>query len=218
MAQHTVSSSSHPHPSTPTPSHNMFFSASLVSAFMLLTTVQAIPQPDNGALVGRASCPAGYYPKNGACVICPPGNTCDGRTGPAQCDTGHAAPNNGTTGVCPECPAGSYQDKRGGTTCISCPAGTWGPYPAASSCRNTPSGWFQSQPGRSFRCGTCCGWEALQNGNIYPTNCSTTAKPYADPNSGNGCVAQPQRPNCVHAATCLQDPVTGKCPAAAMNY
>jgi hypothetical protein len=74
--------------------------------FTLLLTVRR--GPDNGALAARGSCSAGYYPNNGTCAICPPGtpvclasllcltystgNTCDGRTGPAQCDTGHAAP------------------------------------------------------------------------------------------------------------------------------
>jgi hypothetical protein len=51
----------------------------------------------------------------------------------------------------------------------------------------------------------------MQNGNVNPSNCTSTAKPYADRNSGNGCVAQPQTPNCVHAATCAQNPVNGSC-------
>ncbi|KAJ7461480.1 hypothetical protein FB451DRAFT_1268309 [Mycena latifolia] len=196
----------------------MFFSASVISAaLMALSAVKAIPQgSDSGKLMARG-CAAGYYPTRAGCIICPPGNTCDGQGGPAQCDTGHAAPNNGTTGVCAPCPAGTYQDKRGGTFCIPCPAGSWGAYPASSYCNKAPSGWFQSMPGMNFRCGTCCGWEARQNGNILPSNCTTTAKPFAYPNSGDGCIAQlGGTPYCAHAATCQQDPVTGACPAATM--
>ncbi|KAJ7047186.1 hypothetical protein C8F04DRAFT_1062946 [Mycena alexandri] len=197
----------------------MFFYTSVVSALMLLSVVSALPQgQDDNSLTARGSCKAGYYPTKKGCDICPPGNTCDGNTGPAPCDTGHAAPKNGTTGVCAACPAGTYQDQRGATICIPCPPGSFGPYAAASSCNKAPSGWFQSQAGKSFRCGTCCGWEALQNGNIYPTNCTTTAKPYADVNSGSGCVAKPKTPNCVHAITCKQDAVTGACPASIMSY
>ncbi|KAJ7709540.1 hypothetical protein B0H17DRAFT_1028275 [Mycena rosella] len=215
----------------------MLFSTAFVSAALMgMCSVGAVPQyapfpfdcgqwtdpicrgSENGALMARASCSAGFYPTSAGCVICPPGNTCDGRSGPAQCDTGHSAPNNGTTGVCAACPAGTYQDKRGATACIPCPAGSYGPYPASSYCNKAPSGWFQSLPGKSYRCGTCCGWEAMANGNVAPTNCTTTAKPFAYANSGSGCIAQPAgTPNCVHAATCAQD-VNGTCPSAMMNY
>ncbi|KAJ7172093.1 hypothetical protein C8R46DRAFT_1348584 [Mycena filopes] len=196
----------------------MFFSTSFVSALMLFSVVSALPKAeDDNSLVARGSeCKAGFYPTNKGCVICPPGNTCDGKTGPAPCGTGHAAPKNGTTGVCAACPAGTYQDKTGATTCIPCAAGSWGANPAASYCNKAPSGWFQSQAGKNFRCGTCCGWEALDNGNVFPKNCTTAPKTYADLNSGNGCVAQPKKANCVHALTCKQDPISGACPAATM--
>ncbi|KAJ6597254.1 hypothetical protein DFH09DRAFT_1304994 [Mycena vulgaris] len=195
----------------------MFFTASFISAALAaLSAVKALPQVDNAGLeVRAASCDPGYYRISTGCVPCPPGNTCSGNGGPAKCGAGHANPNTGLSGVCPECPAGTYMDTLGGINCIQCPKGSWAAYPASPSCKLAPSGWFQSMEGQTFRCGTCCGWETKLNGNILPTNCTGT-KPYADKNSGNGCVAQPAKANCVHAATCEQDPITGACPLGSL--
>ncbi|KAJ7311439.1 hypothetical protein DFH08DRAFT_822559 [Mycena albidolilacea] len=88
--------------------------------------------------------------------------------------------------------------------------GVAAPYNATINCNKAPSGWFQAFPGKPFKCGTCCGWEALANGNIVPTNCTTSAKPNAYKNSGSGCTAD--KTNCVHALTCAQNPTTGACP------
>ncbi|KAJ6618784.1 hypothetical protein B0H10DRAFT_2027966 [Mycena sp. CBHHK59/15] len=196
----------------------MFFVRPFVSTtLILLSTIHGIPQAD--ALTARASCSLGYYPiNNTACAICPPGNTCDGRTGPAPCGTGHAMPRNGSSGICDACPAGAFQNRTGQAACIPCDAGSYSPYPAASYCNKAPSGWFQGLPGQSFRCGTCCGWEALANGNTQATNCSNPLKPFAYPNSGSGCIAQPAgKPFCNQTASCVQF-TNGSCPAATMNY
>ncbi|KAF7363800.1 hypothetical protein MSAN_01037900 [Mycena sanguinolenta] len=196
----------------------MFFTSCFAKAIVLtvlsIGSVSALPQASNeNSLMVRAPCQPGYYLKNNVCTICPPGSTCDG-TGAAQCDMGHAQPRNGTSGVCPQCPVGTFQPNRGATSCILCPKGQYASNNASSFCDNAPSGWFQSQPGKNFICGTCCGWEAMENGNINAKNC-TGGKPNAWPNSGSGCIPSPA--NCVHAQSCSQDPITGACPPGSVT-
>ncbi|KAK7038004.1 hypothetical protein R3P38DRAFT_2903888 [Favolaschia claudopus] len=191
----------------------LFASQFIFAGAMLLVSVTALPQgSDDDALASRAkkSCPAGFYPKNNNCIICPAGNTCDGRSGPAQCATGHAAPNNGTVGACPACPPGTFQDKKGSKSCIPCAAGSFAPYPGTKSCRLCPAGFFQGLRGQKVCCGSCCGWEARGNGKSYPSNCTSRAKPNASPHSGGGCTSK--KVNCKHGLTCMQNPITGSCP------
>ncbi|KAF8205792.1 hypothetical protein K438DRAFT_1818553 [Mycena galopus ATCC 62051] len=197
----------------------MLFSSPLVVAALMAFSVGALPKADcddDSLIVPRATCKIGHYPnpaKNNACTICPPGSTCDG-TSISQCGTGHAQPKNGTSGECPQCPAGTYQPNLGATSCILCGAGSYQPYPAQSYCPQAPSGWFQSQSGKSFMCGTCCGWEAMSTGNVIAKKCKKPNNAW--PNSGSGCTISPPA-TCMAAKTCAQDPVTGACPAGSVT-
>ncbi|KAJ7481238.1 hypothetical protein B0H11DRAFT_2280472 [Mycena galericulata] len=202
----------------------MLFAASFVSAaVMLLSTVQAIPKGAVNAVEARGAvtCPAGYYDTgNSACAICPPGYTCAGgrgtNNGKAMCDTGHAAPNNGTIGVCAACPAGTYQNQRGAASCISCPPGQYSLYPASSSCNLVSDGAFVSLPGQNLTCLTCCGYAAVGNGNTMATRC-TGSKPFAYPGSGSGCISQNISSTCTPPPTCIQA-ANGTCPAGTNNH
>ncbi|KAJ7282584.1 hypothetical protein C8J57DRAFT_1218782 [Mycena rebaudengoi] len=187
----------------------MFFTAYLVSAALLMSAVSALPQVEGNVLEARGGgCSPGSYRLNGVCITCPAGNTCDGNGGPAKCDMGHSALA-GSSGECDFCTPGYYQDKRGQESCLPCPAGSYAPNYASSYCNKAPSGWFQNYTGMAFKCGTCCGWEAKANGNLVASNCTNTAKPNADINSGDGCKATSA--NCVRAASCTQN-LDGSCP------
>ncbi|KAJ7461479.1 hypothetical protein FB451DRAFT_1268303 [Mycena latifolia] len=191
----------------------MPFSSSFVSAaFMMLSSVTALPQPENGALEGRVSvsCPAGSYLYNTTtCATCPVGSFCDGSGSIQQCDSGHYQPNTNST-VCFATVPGYYQPAKGASTTIPCPAGSYQPYAAQAFCYGAPKGRFQGLPGQATVCGTCCGWAApLVNNNINPVNC-TGSTPNAWPASGDGCISSST--SCVHAATCFQF-ANGTCPA-----
>ncbi|KAJ7101626.1 hypothetical protein C8R43DRAFT_1244224 [Mycena crocata] len=193
----------------------MLFSSSFVSAaLMMFTSVTALPQPEDGALMGRASsnpCTEGSYRYNSTtCAFCPAGNSCDGKSGRAQpCDSGHYQPNMNSTACLGTLP-GQFQDAKGATTFKLCPPGSYQPYPTQAFCYGAPRGRFQSLPGQATVCGTCCGWAApLQNGNVNPVNC-TSPTPNAWPSSGDGCISKAT--SCVRAATCAQL-ADGTCPA-----
>ncbi|KAJ7709496.1 hypothetical protein B0H17DRAFT_1124105 [Mycena rosella] len=192
----------------------MLFSSSFVSAaFMMLSSVTALPQPENGALSGRATgpCAAGSYLYNATtCAFCPVGSYCDGTSGQAQqCDSGHYQPSINSTSCLATVP-GYYQNAKGANNTIPCPVGSYQPYGAQAFCYGAPKGRFQNMTGQATVCGTCCGWAApLQNNNINPVNCSGTT-PNAWPSSGDGCTAA--NTTCVRAATCIQL-ANGTCPA-----
>ncbi|KAJ7721560.1 hypothetical protein DFH07DRAFT_1067582 [Mycena maculata] len=198
----------HPHPFL----YKMFFSASFISAaLMVLSTVEAVPQGPGNGLSARATCSAGYYPNysnNGACTICPPGNYCSDGNSISKCGTGQYQPKNGTTTVCPNCPAGYYQPNLGQSSCIPAPAGSFVPYPGASSAALVSGGHFQSQTAKSFTCKTCCGYGAKTNGNTVAQKCP--ANYFANVGDGNGCTQN--KATCKVPASCVQS-ADGTCPA-----
>ncbi|KAJ7217205.1 hypothetical protein GGX14DRAFT_561729 [Mycena pura] len=191
----------------------MLFSSSVVSAFMMLSGVSALPQPDEGGLMGRASpspCPAGSYRYNTtACAYCPAGSYCDGTSGQAKlCSPGFYQPNINST-ACLGTPKGYYTNSQGNAAATPCPAGTYQPNTIQVGCNGAPSGRFQSLPGQACVCLTCSGWGApLKNNNINPVNCSGST-PNSYPGSGDGCLSKTT--NGYHAATCQQD-ANGACP------
>ncbi|KAK7013147.1 hypothetical protein R3P38DRAFT_1523554 [Favolaschia claudopus] len=192
----------------------MFFASPFVSAaLMMLGSVTALPQPENGhgGLMGRQSdCPSGSYRYNStSCAGCPAGYTCNGGSDtPQSCDTGFYQPNMGSTS-CIQTQPGFFTSQRASVTPSPCPAGSYQPYVQQAFCYGAPKGRFQQQSGRSFLCATCCGWAAtLDNNNVNPVNC-TGSKPNAWPNSGDGCISS--QTSCVHAATCAQA-ADGTCP------
>ncbi|KAJ7709539.1 hypothetical protein B0H17DRAFT_1124135 [Mycena rosella] len=197
----------------------MLFSSSFVSAaFMLFSSVTALPQPENGELASRTTglCAPGSYLYNATtCAFCPAGSSCDGKSGVAQpCGSGHYQPSVNST-ACLSCDSGHfqpsfYQNAKGANNTIPCPAGSYQPYGAQAFCYGAPKGRFQGLPGQATVCGTCCGWAApLVNNNISPVNCNGTT-PNAWPNSGDGCISS--NTTCVRAASCGQL-ANGTCPA-----
>ncbi|KAJ7087275.1 hypothetical protein B0H15DRAFT_305837 [Mycena belliarum] len=191
----------------------MLFSSSFVSAaFMMLSSVTALPHPEGGGLTARAGlCAPGSYIFNGTtCAFCPAGNSCDGASGRAHpCRSGHYQPSGNSTSCIATVP-GYFQNAKGANSTIPCPAGSYQPYPAQALCYGAPMGRFQSMPGQATLCGTCCGWAApLESSNISPVNC-TGATPNAWPSSGSGCIRDTIP--CVRATTCAQF-MNGTCPA-----
>ncbi|KAJ6525448.1 hypothetical protein DFH09DRAFT_1286114 [Mycena vulgaris] len=185
----------------------MFFASPFVSAaLMMLASVTALPQPEDGGLVERSApaCLSGQYLVNSAdltsCTNCPAGSSCDGNTA-KQCNTGYYQ-YYATQTYCNPTQPGFYTNAKGSSIPIPCPAGSYQPYPAQAFCYGAPKGRFQGLPGQATVCGTCCGWAApLANNNIAPVNCTGTT-PYASPSSGDGCVSV--KPSCVRAASCRQ--------------
>ncbi|KAJ7632941.1 hypothetical protein FB45DRAFT_1027061 [Roridomyces roridus] len=192
------------------------FSVSFVAAaLMVLSTVEAIPQGPAHGLLARAPCSPGYYPNvNGGCNLCDPGHYCPDGQSYSQCGTGQYNPNNGTTTVCPNCPAGYYQDEQGQASCKPAPRGAYVLYPGARDYRLVSGGAFQSLPGQSKTCLTCCGWAAVGNGNTKATRCSGD-KPFAYPGSGDGCTDQPI--DCEIPSTC-SEAADGTCPAGNSDH
>jgi len=196
----------------------MFFASPFVSAaLMMLSSVTALPQPEDGGLMGRASsapCPAGSYRYNStACAYCPAGNTCDGTSNPKPCPTQYYQPYMNSTSCIPT-PPGYYTNTTGNVAATPCAPGTYQPYSQQNFCYGAPKGRFQQQSGKAFVCGTCCGWSApLTNNNVNPVNCTGSA-PNANPSSGDGCISSST--SCMHAATCTQL-ANGTCPAATFS-
>ncbi|KAK7038003.1 hypothetical protein R3P38DRAFT_3262488 [Favolaschia claudopus] len=183
----------------------MLFASTLLSAALLmLASVTALPQHEEGGLMGRqSSCPSGSFRANTtACAPCPAGNTCSGgRNRPDPCDTGLYQPNTGSTS-CLRTPPGFFTNRRGSAMPTPCPAGSYQPYSRQAFCYGAPRGRFQQQTGKSFVCATCCGWATtMNNNNVNPVKCGGAA-PFAWPNSGDGCISRPT--SCTPAATCAQ--------------
>ncbi|KAJ7663665.1 hypothetical protein B0H17DRAFT_1143909 [Mycena rosella] len=154
---------------------------------------------------GQSAClpaPLGFYTKNVA-----------GSTTVIACSSGQYQNQTGQTS-CQTTPVGFYNNgtSAGSPAPIPCPAGSYQSYTGQNFCYGAPKGRFQSMSGQAGVCGTCCGWAApLTNNNINPVNC-TGSTPNAWPGSGDGCISSST--SCIHTATCVQDPVTGACPAS----
>ncbi|KAJ6597253.1 hypothetical protein DFH09DRAFT_1072138 [Mycena vulgaris] len=196
----------------------MFFASPFVSAaLMMLSSVTALPQPEDGGLAQRvvsAPCnPGAYLYNSNTCALCPQGSYCDG-TSAKQCDTGHYQPDQGKASCLATAP-GYFTKLKGSTVQSACEPGTYQPFAAQKFCYGAPKGRFQSYYGQPQVCGTCCGWSApLVNNNIAPQNCTGTAT-NAYPSSGDGCISS--KTGCVHATYCAQtfNTTTGlyDCPA-----
>ncbi|KAJ7217197.1 hypothetical protein GGX14DRAFT_602554 [Mycena pura] len=193
----------------------MFFTPSFVSAFMMLSSVRALPHPDQGGQIRLAfsePCPAGSYWYKGTetCTSCLPGSYCDGTSGEAKlCSPGYYQPNVNSTACLPT-PAGYYTNTTGSAVATPCYPGSFQPYTAQDFCYSATSGRFQSKPGQAVSCYTCCGWASSRKDyNINPTNC-TDPKANANIGSGDGCISRPTA--CTRATTCQQS-ADGACPA-----
>ncbi|KAJ7754205.1 hypothetical protein DFH07DRAFT_1029610 [Mycena maculata] len=194
----------------------MFFSAPFISAaLMALSAVEAVPPVPANGLTERATCSAGYYPNNrGRCTLCPAGNYCPDGQSLSQCGTGQYQPKNGTTTVCPNCPAGTYQPNLGQASCIPAPKGGYVLNSGASSYNEASGGAFTSFRGQNRTCLTCCGYAAVGNGNTNATRCPTGT--FAYPGSGSGCFSG-QNPGCTVPANCTQL-ADGTCPAGTSDH
>ncbi|KAJ7827500.1 hypothetical protein B0H14DRAFT_3873661 [Mycena olivaceomarginata] len=197
----------------------MFPSVSFVSiALMMLSSVTALPQAEEGGLMGRAtSCDPGKYLKNGGCSYCPAGSFCKGGVNaPEQCDTGTYQPFPGFS-FCFRTDRGHFASQRGSTGQTACSPGTYQPNEQQRDCLGVPNGRFQSKFGQAAACATCCGWATKSEGtkqNVNPYKC-TNPKPFAWPNSGAGCIDTPTNCGAI-PATCAQL-ADGTCPGAAIS-
>ncbi|KAF8211854.1 hypothetical protein K438DRAFT_2010191 [Mycena galopus ATCC 62051] len=196
----------------------MFFIAfPFVTTALMLSTVSALPQPEEGILVERASapCPPGSYRSNStACDSCPAGNTCDGASEPRPCGTGFFQSDTNSTKCSPTEP-GYFTNITGSAAQTPCPPGRYQPYFQQSFCYKAPKGRFQQQSGKAFACETCCGWStSLPEDNVNLFKCSGLT-PYAKPGSNGGCIEK-NTAQCVTPDTCAQS-ADGTCPAETIS-
>ncbi|KAJ6491505.1 hypothetical protein DFH09DRAFT_1453455 [Mycena vulgaris] len=184
----------------------MFFASPFVSAaLMMLASVTALPQPEDGGLVERVHLPASQV-NTSLTAPTPPVAPMPGgkllRRQHSEAMQYRLLPVLRSSNLLQPDATRLFTSAKGSSIPIPCPAGTYQPYPAQAFCYGAPKGRFQGLPGQATVCGTCCGWAApLVNNNIAPVNCTGTT-PYASPSSGDGCVSV--KPSCVRAASCRQ--------------
>ncbi|KAJ7172163.1 hypothetical protein C8R46DRAFT_1032269 [Mycena filopes] len=165
----------------------MVFTSTFVSAALLvLSSVNALPQPEEGALTARAtstSCTAGSYHSTATtCTVCPAGSSCDGTSGKAQlCNAGSYQPNKNSTS-CIVTPAGYYTNQKGATQAIACSAGSYQPNKGSTSCIGTPAGYYTNKSG-SAQAIACPPGSYQPNKNA--TSCTATTSGYYTSSSGS---------------------------------
>ncbi|KAJ6624503.1 hypothetical protein B0H10DRAFT_2212613 [Mycena sp. CBHHK59/15] len=191
----------------------MLTSSSFVSAVLMLSSVNALPQAEEHKVFARVSCPSGSFINGTSCAVCPVGNFCDGST-KQKCDSGHYQTMTNSSSCLATVP-GFYQPNKGANDAIPCPAGSYQPYAAQAFCYGAPKGRFQNLTGQAQVCGTCCGWAApLNNFNTEAVNCSSTQNAY--PSSGDGC-RDASQVNCIRTLTCVQFS-NGTCPIGSETF
>ncbi|KAJ6597267.1 hypothetical protein DFH09DRAFT_1072149 [Mycena vulgaris] len=113
----------------------------LVPAAVMLSSVMAAPQSENGLVKRSGPCPNGYYYSGFfSCYTCPAGKSCDGSTTQTPCPIGHYS--SGGAAVCPTTPAGFYNNVVGGTAPIACATGKYQDTAGSTSCLATPAGFY----------------------------------------------------------------------------
>lgn len=119
----------------------------------------------------REDCPAGYYDKDGRCVIagvgryaedgeqkqCEPGTYQDkqGQTSCNKCPAGKYQPYSDGYGFCYNCRVGAYNNSEGNSSCQACPAGTYQDKQGQTSCKPCPAGKYQPYDGGYGYCYAC---------------------------------------------------------------
>ncbi|KAJ7047201.1 hypothetical protein C8F04DRAFT_1172935 [Mycena alexandri] len=125
------------------------FSCCVSAALVMLSGVNALPQPEEGALSGRVvttSCnPGSYHNTTTMCTVCPAGSSCDGTSGKSQqCNPGSYQPNKNSTS-CIVTAAGYYTNQKGATQAIACSTGSYQSNKNSTSCVDTPAGYYTNQ-------------------------------------------------------------------------
>ena len=106
-------------------------------------------------------------------VRCAGGQECSDVRSCVDCPTGQFGRNSGIKDLCKLCPAGTYQSRRGQTSCISCSPGTFTDRPGQQSCRKCPSG-TASLVARATFCPSCTGGSyAAKSGSTSCIECGT---------------------------------------------